>query len=97
MEGSVRQTDVGFKLGQLTTAVEGLGARLEDLDHKLFGNGREGVIDQHARELDLIKDVLLERKVKKQVLATIAHVIGGLLSWSWLQMVWPYLKHLLGL
>ena len=94
-EGQARQ-GVEYQLGQLTTAVESLSERVEDLDHKIFGNGREGVIAQHAREIDLIKDVLLERRIHQRLLRAAWHILGGLLSWSWLQMMWPHVKKLLG-
>lgn len=74
---------IEYRLGELTTAVKNFRDTLEDFDHRLFGNGNEGVIAEHARELVLLKQAFIERNVKQKVYLWAFRVLGGVLVWTW--------------
>lgn len=87
---------IEYRLGELTEAVQ-------NLDHRLFGNGSEGVVQKHARELDLLKEAFLERRVKQQtilwmlrLLWSMITVSGGVLigASSWFQKLHDLLRSL---
>lgn len=87
MEAAGRSRDVGYRLGELTEAIENLSKNFEKMEHKLFGNGREGILAVHSRQIKELEDTKTEHTLRKQMLMWGLRVVGGLLMWTWGMLV----------
>lgn len=75
-DGTGRAQDIPYQLGKLTEAVE-------SLEHWLKGNGQEGIIATHDREIDLLKQTVQEFNIRRGMAVWMLRAVGALLVWMW--------------
>jgi hypothetical protein len=77
------ENGISFKLGALTTAVEAMGEKLENIEHKILGNGKIGLIQELRLDVDSLKQQKVERNIKWKLLKWSFHVVALMLAWTW--------------
>lgn len=77
------ENGIGFKLGALTAAVESVCERVESLDHKIFGNGKIGVIKEIQLDVAALKQLKVERTIRWQLLKWSFHAVAAMLAFTW--------------